>query len=421
MKKNELPSLEKLCNDTKIALPFALLFRPDQAKQVMELHQKASSMKKQIELFCERFSDRGWCIYDRMKLSVIEEANKVYDEKGIDAAELVLISFYKGEAKEVTHWIKNSDKAFGIRYNLLQHFFEQHFAERYYSSIPLALMIIDGAVNDYTKSKGFFADGTDVDAWDCIVGCSDALAKVRDIFRKNRTKTNTESIIMPYRNGILHGRDLNYANEYVACKCLALMFAVSDWMRMKNNEERRKEKFEKDSNPPPILDSLKRYQQIQKDKKEIGEWKRRDVQIGVDIPETGDASVYSEYPYIMAVVEMLETWKSKNYGSLGEQLSLMFPEHSTAGKRAGACRSLFANKEFQSFHVVSVKEEGCCMSGVEIQVEWTTNSQTYQGNLVFGCVYENEQRNALPWNENGTWKLYPRDVRSLHFPKLKEI
>lgn len=42
---------------------------------------------------------------------------------------------------------------------------------------------------------------------------------------------------MPYRNAILHGRDLNYANEYVSCKLLALMFAVADWMKMKNSEE----------------------------------------------------------------------------------------------------------------------------------------------------------------------------------------
>ena len=94
MKKNELPSLEKLCNDTMAAVPFALLFRPDQAKQAMELHQKVSSMKKQIELFCDRFSDRGWCVYDSMKLSVIEKANAVFEEKGIDAAEAVLIAFY---------------------------------------------------------------------------------------------------------------------------------------------------------------------------------------------------------------------------------------------------------------------------------------------------------------------------------------
>ena len=98
--------------------------------------------------------------------------------------------------------------------------------------IPLALLIIDGAVNDYTKSKGFFAEGTEVDAWDCLVGCDDALAKVQGIFRKGRPKTNSEPITMPYRNGILHGRDVNFANERVACKRLMLMFAIAEWMNM---------------------------------------------------------------------------------------------------------------------------------------------------------------------------------------------
>ncbi len=56
------------------------------------------------------------------------------------------------------------------RYSLIQKAFEDHFAGRYYASIPLFLIIIDGSVNDFTKSKGFFADGTEVTAWDCLVG-----------------------------------------------------------------------------------------------------------------------------------------------------------------------------------------------------------------------------------------------------------
>ena len=104
-------------------------------------------------------------------------------------------------------------------------------------------------MNDYTKSKGFFAEGTDVTAWDCLVGCSDGLTKMKGIFNKGRNKTNHEEIRVPYRNGILHGRDLNYGNEYVSCKCVALMFALADWMSMKDSEERRKAKFEKENNP----------------------------------------------------------------------------------------------------------------------------------------------------------------------------
>lgn len=52
------------------------------------------------------------------------------------------------------------------RYELINKALDGYFAGRYYASIPLFLIIIDGSVNDYTKSKGFFAEGTGVTAWD---------------------------------------------------------------------------------------------------------------------------------------------------------------------------------------------------------------------------------------------------------------
>lgn len=412
--KNEMPSIEKLCKDTRIAIPLACMFRPDQAASVIELHQKASAMKKQIELFCQRFSDYGWCAYDHMKMSVIELANKKFEESGIEAAEEVLIDFYTNEAKEWTNRIIYCDEAFTIREDLLRHYFNEHFAGNYYASIPMALLIVDGAVNDYTKSKGFFADGTEVDAWDCLVGCDDALVKVQVIFRKSRQKTNSEPITMPYRNGILHGRDINFANERVACKCLMLMFAVAEWMNMKNSEDSRRAKFEKENNPPPIQESLQKLQQAREDRAIINQWIRKDIHIGTDIPETGEVIEYSQYPYVLTVVEMFEAWKQRNYGRLGEKLSLLFADCTTSGKRAGACRVFFENKKLERFRIVSVKEEGCCMTEVEIHVDWITTGKLCAGTLRFGCVYENESGIAFPWRNNGMWKLYPRDVKALY-------
>lgn len=193
-----------------------------------------------------------------MSMAFIESANTAFEEGGIERAEQVLINYYKTDVNKITHWIKNSSAAFAVRYGLIQRFFEDHFAERYHASVPFGLIIVDGAVNDFKKSKGFFAEGTAVDAWDCLVGYSDGLTKLKGIFNQNRTKTNTETITLPYRNGILHGRDLNYANEYVSCKRVSLMFTVADWMKMKNSEDTRKAKYEKSVNPSPIRESLAR-------------------------------------------------------------------------------------------------------------------------------------------------------------------
>jgi hypothetical protein len=47
---------------------------------------------------------------------------------------------------------------------------------------------------------------------------------------------------MSYRHGILHGRDINYANKTVAAKCWAALFALNDWARAVKDGKK---------NPPP--------------------------------------------------------------------------------------------------------------------------------------------------------------------------
>ena len=385
--EDNLLSLNKLRSDIKAMKLLALFLKPDQREQLRNLEKQLDNMLTQTAAFNERFSSYGWCAYDSMSFALIESANDAFDKSGIEAAEQVLINYYTDDVSKIVHWIKNSSDAFFVRNNLIDRFFEDHFAGRYYSSVPLALIIVDGAVNDFTKSKGFFAEGTSVDAWDCLVGCSDGLSKLKGIFNQNRTKTNTERITLPYRNGILHGRDLNYANEYVSCKCVALMFAIADWMKMKNSEQTRKEKYEKSLNPPPIRESLLRLAENKKIREEISSWKKRSVTVGEDIPASGKVEDYAEYPYIVKIVEMLDAWKSRNYGKLSIYLQRMFSSSLSAGKRAGECRTIFENKILNCFEIIEVEERACALSKVVVRVSFTTDIEK-EATLVFGCVYE---------------------------------
>lgn len=412
--EDNLLSLNKLRSDIKAMKLLALFLKPDQREQLRNLEKQLDNMLTQTAAFNERFSSYGWCAYDSMSFALIESANDAFDKSGIEAAEQVLINYYTDDVSKIVHWIKNSSDAFFVRNNLIDRFFEDHFAGRYYSSVPLALIIVDGAVNDFTKSKGFLAEGTSVDAWDCLVGCSDGLSKLKGIFNQNRTKTNTERITLPYRNGILHGRDLNYANEYVSCKCVALMFAIADWMKMKNSEQTRKEKYEKSLNPPPIRESLLRLAENKKIREEISSWKKRSVTVGEDIPASGKVEDYAEYPYIVKIVEMLDAWKSRNYGKLSIYLQRMFSSSLSAGKRAGECRTIFENKILNCFEIIEVEERACALSKVVVRVSFTTDIEK-EATLVFGCVYEsNSDRVGVPWRNNGNWMLMPWDVRDLY-------
>ncbi len=412
---DNLISIKKLKSDMESMKLLSIFLNPEQRRMLKDMESKVKNIIAQTTDFNNRFSSYGWCAYDSMSLALIESANAAFEAQGIEAAEQILINYYKTDVSKITHWIKHSSEAFAVRDKLIQRFFEDHFAECYHASVPLGLIIVDGAVNDFTKSKGFFAEGTSVDAWDCLVGCSDGLTKLKSIFNQNRTKTNTEKITLPYRNGILHGRDLNYANEYVSCKCVSLMFAVADWMKMKNSEESRKAEYEKSINPPSIRESLQRLKENEQIRDEISSWKKRTVVVGNDIPSCGTVEDYKDYPYICEVIEMLLAWKSKNYGKLSTHLQEMFSSSLSAGKRAGECHKLFENKVLDYYEIIEVEERACALSKVVVKVLWTTNNTKKEATLTFGCVYKsNSERVGVPWRNNGRWVLMPWDIRELY-------
>ena len=172
---DNLVSLSKLQSDIQSMKFLSAFLKREQRDQLKKMEDQVKDMILQVTSFNDRFSPHGWCAYDSMSSSLIRNANAAFEQGGLAEAEQVLINYYKSDVREITHWIKNSSEAFAVRYDLLKKFFEDHFAERYHASIPLGLIIIDGAVNDFTKRQGFFADGTTVDAWDCLVGCSDGL------------------------------------------------------------------------------------------------------------------------------------------------------------------------------------------------------------------------------------------------------
>ena len=421
MRDSNLISANKLKQDMKSMKLLRFLLPKDKRKELYDMEKKLNNILKQIELFNTRFSDLGWCSYDSINIKIIEKANKAFETDGTENGEKVLLDFYSSEAKETAYRLRMKCKPFRERYNLITKALDDHFEKRYHSSVVLFLIIIDGSVNDFTKSKGFFTEGTDLTVWDCLVGADSGLSKMRAIFNKGRNKTNLEEIRMPYRNGILHGRDINFDNAYVSCKCLSIMFALADWMNMKESEEKRKQKYEEEINPPSIGASIKRIQQNKKDRNEIDKWRRREVIIGTDIPKSPALEDCKEYPYLVPLIEMFSYWKSRNYGKLSKSLKYMFSYEPSDRKRAGECRGFFDKKDLVSFEIKEIEERACALTRVLINVVWQSNDCLYTGDLEFGIVYENEENDkeiALPWKENGAWIIRPWNITDLYNPKI---
>ena len=150
---DNLVSINKLQNDIKAMKFISIFLKPAQRKQLKELEKQLDNMITPTTAFNNNFSSYGWCAYDSMNVPLLERANAAFDESGIEAGERALINYYKTDVSQIIHWIKNSSEAFAVRDSLIQRFFEDHFAERYHASVPLGLIIVDGAVNDFTKKS----------------------------------------------------------------------------------------------------------------------------------------------------------------------------------------------------------------------------------------------------------------------------
>jgi hypothetical protein len=413
----EMPGYKKLHDDIKAMKLITVLGGKEIRKKLKTSEEELSQMISFAEKFSEYFSDHGWILYDSISSNLIERSVKKYDESGFAAAEEVLIDYYKNEVGSFLYQLKNGNQELSIRYEHIKRAYEDHKSERYYASIPQFLMIIDGAVNDYTKNQGFFAEGIELDAWDCLVGCSDGLKKLKEMYGKSRKKTNMDPILLPYRNGILHGRDLNYANEVVSCKCIVLLFAIHDWMIYKKSEHERKGEYKDSLSLPSWSELFTKIKENNDIKERIDAWEKVEIIIGQDIPRKGNSDDYENFPYVQKLVCALQAWKDKNYGKLALYFDYLFKHESNVNLRPKKCRLLFQNKEFKEFKLVEVEDRAIYLKRVLVEAKWVSNNSTHIELLEFGVSYQKEKnRLAIPPDDEGEWVIIPWNVQGIYKP-----
>lgn len=240
-KFQDTPSVKEMQELFKGLYLFTGLLSEEEQQEYKKLEPQFQEMVNTIDIYNDTFSEQFWIAHESISLDTMKEAIEIQRSEGMDAAEEYLSRYYK-KMFDKRHKIIFNSKHFHERKELLEKAYDDYKNERYYSAIPLFLMLSDGIVSDL-KGTGLAAEKTDYNVWDSISGLNSGMKKIAQIYNRMRTKTNDEPIYLPYRNGILHGRDLNYNNSLVATKCLALIVYLYDWLRQVENEPYRKEKF----------------------------------------------------------------------------------------------------------------------------------------------------------------------------------
>lgn len=411
----DYPSLKLLYEQANNMVFFNLLMSKEQRKELDKIKNDMIDLIMTTEEYNNNFSDYGWIAYSLINVEFMKKANKLFKDNGIEKAEEFIADYYIENSKRAKKFIQYQSNEFRKRANIINEAFEAYENERYCSAVTLFLTIADGIINDFTKNKGFFTEGVDLDCWDCLVECDKGLKKIKNIYNAPRKKTNEEIIKMPYRNGILHGRDLNYGNKFVSGKCIVMLLAISEWIKNKITEDERKEQYIKEANPPALRETLKKLQETEEMKEIINNWKSGEIVVGKDIPITGNKKDYTQYDFIYKFVETLEIWKSKNYGELAKRFERIFNYEDRAGYKPKRCRELFEKNILLEFELINITNQSICMKVIELEVKLQKGNKIVKDIMKIGMVYEGEKDVvAIPNKNNGEWKIYPRDIKILY-------
>jgi len=384
------------------AFPFARHLLPGMEKAFDEFKKikKQAEILKVPDRFNERFASLGWIAYESMNMEVMQEAISVYDTEGKDTAEQFLAESYDADClKWGIRWF-NGNKEFRRRIRLAELAREDYLAGRYHACVPLLLSMLDGLVNDVSKHVGFFAESTDVTAWDCIAAHESGLQALAALMTKGRNKTNEDPIFIPFRHGILHGRELAFDNKLLAAKVWAAIFAARDWaVAVADGKKTPKPKEEKSWST--ILAQLS---ENKRQKKLLEQWRPRKNEEIPYLPHEAGASYLPLGTPERAVADFIENWMANRYGLIAK--SLLYFTDDSLGKKSGRAKEDFGRHVPISYKVRSIEDQAAAVSHVEVELMFEGEGEPISKQASVRAIYQDADNDAMVRTEpDGAWKI----------------
>lgn len=374
--------------------------------ELKETFDKFDEVKKQLkkleipDQFNAHFSKLGWVAYESMNFEIMQKAITIDETNGQFTAEEFLTNSYDETTLNQGILRFKGNNHFRKRIRLAKLAKDDYLAGRYHACIPLLLSLLDGLSDDISSHVGFFAKNIDLTTQDSIAAHESGLQTLSSLMNQSRKKTNEEIISIPYRNGILHGRDLNFDNKTVAAKCWAALFAIRDWAEAIESEKKDPQP-EEDINCAQLLEKISKTELT---KKSIEEWKARSSDELIHLPFEGDIANLPENTPEHAVATFINYWNNKKFGPMSNILSYF--KNYSSGKKAGLTRENFEKHTPISFKILDVKDTTPALSHVitELHIKAEDQTQTFQISIY--TEYQDSEGDlevrSIP---NGQWKI----------------
>lgn len=405
----ELTKLVKFGYKVLDKLPLIYKINPGiktQRDQAVEILNHANILLLPDE-FNNLFSKDGWVCYGGLSQRILEEVIYLGSNKQYQEAKQLLINYIDEDKIDFILKKCASREHFKEHLDLFNLLKIDYLEERYHACIPLLLALIDGLANDISKHLGFFAENSDLELYDSITSHGTGLPFLKTIMNTSRTKTITEIIHMPYRNGILHGRDLNFANKEVASKCWWVLDCLIDWADEKQ--------LNKQPKPPASLrEALKQHQSIQELSKRIDLWKRRPTQTESYWKEQNIETLNPILPEY-ALFIFLGAWKEKQWGKMTPILLHNISKH--LGKAASEVKNDYKKITLLDFHIINSEDQTPSNTQIYTYLEFIKNHVKQTLYLNISVNYANSQTGdpELRNEPNCGWYILQASISALLF------
>lgn len=341
-----------------------------------------SALLDVVKNFNSTFKTEGWVLNNYLSFDTCQDALLLAEKGDLAKANIALI---KGVTKGIELFMSHlpSSKEFNDRRSILENAHELYLQNNHSATIPLLLIALDGISNDITN-LGLFAQNSNLRVWDSITQYEETFTYIQENFlTKSRTKTNLEEIYLPYRNGILHGRDVNFSNSHVSAKCWNILFTLRTWYL--ENKEDQKIKNE-------IIDNY------------LIAFKER----------SNESNFTEDFGVINVTTKFFDSWKKKRWGEIVPLMYHLDGKHR--GKAAKDVKDTYLKYELIDYKIVSFSNKNPSSACVQSVLNILINGEIKEFTINLRVNYSSDNLSALPiGHPKGKWGILQNSLSVIIF------
>lgn len=390
-------------------IPLIYIFSPNlrSFKEKFFEIEKMSHIFHLPDQFNELFSQNGWICCNSLSQKVLEQSVALGLSGQISEAHQLLIDSVDEKFIDLILLKSRTREHFKLRIPLLNLLKTDYLEQRYHACIPLLLALIDGLANDISKHIGFFAKNSDFELFDSITAHSSGLPFLKKIMNSSRKQTNDEKLTIPYRHGILHGRDLNFDNKEVASKCWWTLAALIDWsddLTQKKEPEKEKTLFEILENSQANTAYINRMNNWKKrTSRDLNFWKNQTLEtLEINSPE-----------YILLL--FLDAWKNRQWGKIPPLLQHNIQEHH--GKASKEVKNDYSPIRILDYYIQDSIDERSSLTRIKILLKFIKNNTENSTSIDVFLTYSDTttSQSELRGEPNGKWYIIQSSLSSIIF------